>query len=211
MTKNARPRLSSRRGGAIVAGLVVGIGLVVLVASHRDASSRSRVAPSGLAGANLPPLPGGLQETLSAARSNTTVPLYLPEGTLAGDGSIKVLWVRGAPLTAVWVQYGSGVVVQLQPAANLYATTPEAYFRNQIAGGTPGTVGQINGMPSFMTPPDKQGDTGTVEMAINGVDVQVVGDGGETADQLNQIAASIPLKPQSISSGTPSPSTMPPG
>lgn len=194
------------RGSLLGVALFVGIGLAVTVALLGRSPQVTAGRPIGVAGLDAgPPVAGGVQESLSNARSNSPVPIYLPETKLASDDSITGVWVSSS-MTELWVEYSSGVAMRLHPVV-FSSGSAASFYEQQIKDGTPGTIEKINGIDSFVVPPDSQGDTGSVEMDLSGTDVVVLGNGTQSADQLVEIAGSIPLEPQSADSPTPTASS----
>jgi hypothetical protein len=99
---------------------------------------------------------------------------------------VKNTWVSS---TQVAISYDS--VLTLYLALSQVEDRVALYERLQ-AEGVPGSVREINGVQAFVVPVSNEiGAPGSVSMVLDGVQVDLIGHGEFTTDELVEIASSV--------------------
>jgi len=105
---------------------------------------------------------------------------------VAGDGTLSRCWIQ-EDNGQVALVYQSGLTIYLQVST---LGDPAAFFQEQQREGNSGDIKTILGVPALVTPP-AQGLPGSVELVLGGLDIQMVGHGDFTTEDLTRIASSF--------------------
>ncbi len=135
----------------------------------------------GVAGIG-PALAGGTDVTLAQARNMTRLPMVLPETSLASDSDVTDVWVRTEGSDYVTVEYRSGVSVEIRPWP-VAEITPEEHWRDLMEEGIPGRIINVGGQNVFVVPSSETAK-GSVAFVANQTFVSIIGNGGQTENDL---------------------------
>jgi hypothetical protein len=124
-----------------------------------------------LMGGGGPLLPGGGLSSIASVQKQATFPTYLPNVPLAQASSVADVWYRAQTPEEVLIDYSSGVRLYLKPLAFDAAS----HYQSLQDEGIPGTITTIQGHTAFVVPP-LDGQKGSVDVAVNGVELSVIGE-----------------------------------
>lgn len=182
--------LKRRTGVAIGLALAFSLAGFALVAQHSGSNTKQAAGGGGL-DIGGSPLAAGRQVSLEVAVTSAPFPVYRPQADLASDASIKEVWLRTEWDPEVLIQYASGIRLEVRRAAFLRGSSPDGFYKAQVAEGVPGQIVPIQGVDVFVVPGDTQGDLGSASMVVNDLWVSIVGDGDFSIDQLENLARSV--------------------
>lgn len=175
-------------------GLAAALGAAVVLAAFAfiTASRPTHPVAVGVAGGGPPggvPLAGGQETGIGAVSAQVSFHVYLPDTAAASDSGVSHAWVRTTSDPEIYVEYQSGVIlIEKQPVSN---SAPSSIYQEQITEGVPGTIMTLNGQQVFIVPSDNSGDSGSVNMVLNGTNIAVIGDNSIPASTLTTVASSI--------------------
>lgn len=195
------------RGTATIrpAAALYALALAALLAGCVPIHPEEQRARSGLLtrtrASKLPgesPIPNAARVSLDQAVALSSLPVYRPDHARASDESVTDAWVSS---TRVAIAYDSGLALLLGPSQ---IEDRVALYERLQAEGVPGSIRQINGVQAFVVPAENQiGAPGSVNMVLNGIEVDLIGHGEFTTDELVEIASSVRASSQPAPQPTP--------
>jgi len=176
------------RSAAFATGLAAVLSVYVVATRNSQEQPKKQIVTAGGPDVGGLPLAAGVRVPLSSAVASVPFPVPRPQAVLASDTSIAGVWVRTSWDPEVLIQYSSGVRVEVWRWP--FASSPEDYYRAQIAEGVPGQIVPIRGVNVFVVPRTSEASLGSATMVVQGLIVSIVGDGDFSVEQLQALADS---------------------
>jgi hypothetical protein len=135
------------------------------------------------------PVPGGKAVSLEEAERSFPMAIYRPDSGFALDNQVTGAWLRTDDDPVLYISYESGAVVEIRPSKGSQSTT--VFAQAQIKDGVPGEITKIQGVDTFLIPPDDQGNVAIAYFNIDDALILIVGDGDSTIDEVSAVTASV--------------------
>jgi hypothetical protein len=135
-----------------------------------------------------PPLAGGTKVSIDQAIDEFILPVFRPSSTLASDDGLSGIWLRKGADPEVRLEYDSGIIVTIRPAAG--APSTEKWAQALIGDGIDGQIEHLGGVDAFVVQPHPP-SWGSVRFFVGEAVVAVIGHGTFTSDELAAVANSV--------------------
>ena len=133
------------------------------------------------------PLGNGVLMTPDEAERAFNPPLLRPQIDVASDETIDGLWARPSPGGQVYIEYESGVIVNVRP---LHQPTRKI-ATSETADGIPGKLIELHGVDVFTVPPQRPCFGGNAVFNLGGANVAVINDPLGPFEDVGRVTESI--------------------
>lgn len=160
----------------------------VLAGNGPPLPSKEQLCYHGAIDPEAPPMGGGaVLMSVAEAERAFNPPLVRPQIDVASDDSIAQLWVHPDRFGQVYIEYDSGIVVEI----GTWRQRTQDAARALVAQGSSGRLFTIGETYVFSVPPQRPCFGGNAIFNIGGAHVAVINDPSGPFEQVRRVAESI--------------------